>query len=288
MKTMKIGIVGLGLIGGSMAKAVKTRTENTVYGMDINETVRLKAVLLDAIDHELTEENLPEMDMVMIGLYPQDTLEYARTHAEKFKTGAVVIDLCGVKQVIYDPLHALAAEHGFTYIGGHPMAGREFSGFTYSTETLFDGASMILVPYAGTPIEKVQEIKKLFYQIGFTYIQISTAAEHDRMIAFTSQLAHVVSSAYIKSPTALNHIGFSAGSYKDMTRVAKLNETMWTELFLDNAEFLCDEIDILVNHLMEYREALAHGDSDQLFSLLKAGRERKAVIDHDENSGGKF
>lgn len=283
---MKIGIVGLGLIGGSMAKALKMRTEHTVYGMDSNESVRLKAILLDAIDHELTEGNLGEMDMVMIALYPKDALDFAKQYAGQLKKGALLIDLCGVKQVISEPLHQLAIENGFIYIGGHPMAGREFSGFTYSTETLFDGASMILVPYSGTPIELVQEIKQLFYRIGFTYIQITTSAEHDRMIAFTSQLAHVVSSAYIKSPTALNHIGFSAGSYKDMTRVAKLNETMWTELFLDNAEYLCDEIDGLIANLKEYRDALAQGDHGRVFSLLKAGRERKAVIDNDETAEG--
>lgn len=283
---MKIGIVGLGLIGGSMAKALKMRTEHTVYGMDSNESVRLKAILLDAIDHELTGENLSEMDMVMIALYPKDALDFAKQYASLLKKGALLIDLCGVKQVVSEPLHQLAIENGFIYIGGHPMAGREFSGFTYSTETLFDGASMILVPYSGTPIELVQEIKQLFYRIGFTYIQISTPAEHDRMIAFTSQLAHVVSSAYIKSPTALHHIGFSAGSYKDMTRVAKLNEAMWTELFLDNAEYLCDEIDGLIANLKEYRDALAQGDHDRVFSLLKAGRERKAVIDNDETAEG--
>lgn len=283
---MKIGIVGLGLIGGSMAKALKMRTEHTIYGMDSNESVRLKAILLDAIDHELTKENMGEMDMVMIALYPKDALDFAKQYAGRLKKGALLIDLCGVKQVVSEPLHQLAIENGFIYIGGHPMAGREFSGFTYSTETLFDGASMILAPYTGTPIELVQEIKQLFYRIGFTYIQITTPAEHDRMIAFTSQLAHVVSSAYIKSPTALNHIGFSAGSYKDMTRVAKLNETMWTELFLDNAEYLCDEIDGLIANLKEYRDALAQGDRERVFSLLKAGRERKAVIDNDETAEG--
>lgn len=159
------------------------------------------------------------------------------------------------------------------------MAGREFSGFSYSTDTLFDGASMILVPFSGTAIQTVQAVKQLFTAIGFTNIQISTPEEHDRMIAFTSQLAHVVSSAYIKSPTALHHIGFSAGSYRDMTRVARLNEAMWTELFMENPTYLVEEIDTLIANLQAYRDALAAGDRDRVYHLLKEGRERKAIID---------
>lgn len=281
---MKIGIVGLGLIGGSIAKAIKTRTEHTVFGFDIVESVQLKARLFDAIDGDLTRDNLGEMDMVLIALYPSVAIEYVEENAARFKPSAIVMDLCGVKEVVCEPLRKAAAAHGFTYIGTHPMAGREFSGFAYSTDTLFEGASMILVPFSGTQIETVQSVKQLFSQLGFTYIQISTPEEHDRMIAFTSQLAHVVSSAYIKSPTALNHIGFSAGSYKDMTRVAKLNETMWTELFMDNPRYLTEEIDTLIDHLRQYRDAIASGDRERVFTLLKEGRERKAVIDGERDN----
>lgn len=281
---MKIGIVGLGLIGGSMAKAIRTRTEHDVYGYDIVESVQLKARLFDAIDGELTSETIDDMDIVLIALYPSAAIEYVEKNAARFKPSAIVMDLCGVKEVVCEPLRKIAAAHGFTYIGTHPMAGREFSGFTYSTDSLFDGASMILVPFSGTAIETVQSVKQLFIQIGFTYIQISTPEEHDRMIAFTSQLAHVVSSAYIKSPTALNHIGFSAGSYKDMTRVAKLNEVMWTELFMDNPRYLTDEIDTLINNLRQYRDAIASGDRERVFALLKEGRERKAVIDGEQDA----
>lgn len=282
---MKIGIVGLGLIGGSMAKALKNRTEHEVYGYDAVESVQLKARLLEAIDYDLTAGNLGEMDLVLIALYPEAAIEYARENAARFKKGGIVMDLCGVKGVVCDPLRQLAAQNGFIFIGGHPMAGREFSGFTYSTETLFDGASMILVPFSGTKIETVHAVKQLFRAVGFTNLQISTPEEHDRMIAFTSQLAHVVSSAYIKSPTALHHIGFSAGSFKDMTRVAKLNEAMWTELFMANPTFLIAEIDALVANLTAYRDALAGGDRETVYNLLKEGRERKAVVDGERITG---
>ncbi len=276
---MKIGIVGLGLIGGSMAKALKSRTEHEIYGFDQVESVQLKARLLEAIDADLNVENLGEMDLVLIALYPAAAIEYARENAARFKKGGIVMDLCGVKEIVCEPLRQLAAQNGFVFIGAHPMAGREFSGFTYSTERLFDGASMILVPFSGTAIETVHAVKQLFQSVGFANLQISTPEEHDRMIAFTSQLAHVVSSAYIKSPTALNHIGFSAGSYKDMTRVAKLNEEMWTELFMSNPAHLVAEIDALIANLRAYRDAIACGERETVYNLLKEGRERKAVID---------
>lgn len=276
---MKIGIIGLGLIGGSMAKALKNRTENVVFGYDQSESIRLRARLLDAIDGELTVENIGEMDVILVALYPKAAIEAVRENAPRFKKGCVVMDLCGVKEAVCGPIRRLAEANGFTYIGAHPMAGREFSGFSYSIDTLFDGASMILVPFSGTAIQTVQAVKRLFTAIGFTNIQISTPEEHDRMIAFTSQLAHVVSSAYIKSPTALHHIGFSAGSYKDMTRVARLNEAMWTELFMDNPTYLVEEIDTLIANLQAYRDAIAAGDRDRVYNLLKEGRERKTVID---------
>ena len=158
------------------------------------------------------------------------------------------------------------------------MAGLEHSGFTYAKRSLFNNASMIFTPTKG-PIESMETLKKLFTSIGFTNIEISTPQDHDRKIAFTSQLAHVVSNAYIKSPAALEHAGFSAGSYRDLTRVAKLNEDMWTELFLENADNLVREIDILINNLKEYRDAIKTGDSDTLRALLRDGREKKALID---------
>ena len=158
------------------------------------------------------------------------------------------------------------------------MAGLEHSGFDHAVTTLFHNASMILTPTKGN-IQDVEKVVKLFTSIGFTNIQVATPEEHDQMIAFTSQLAHVVSSAYIKSPAAMKHNGFSAGSYRDLTRVAKLNENMWTELFLDNPDFLVQEIDEIISHLQEYSDAIRRRDKETLRALLKDGREKKALID---------
>ena len=158
------------------------------------------------------------------------------------------------------------------------MAGLEHSGFTYAKKSLFNNASMVLCSTKGS-IQDVEKIKDLFSKIGFTNFAITTPEDHDKKIAFTSQLAHVVSNAYIKSPTAMVHAGFSAGSYKDLTRVAKLNENMWTELFLDNPENLAEEIDTLIGHLQEYSRAIKERDAETLCELLRDGREKKAIID---------
>ena len=278
---MLIGVVGLGLIGGSMAKAINQNTDYSVYGYDINESVSKKAVLVGATEGELTEEMIPECDMLFLGLYPEQTIEFIKENAAKFKPDCIVMDACGVKEVVVREVAPLAENYGFNFIGTHPMAGVEHSGFEYSKKALFNGASLILVPLHGTPIEKVDTIIRLAKQIGFTQTPVADPDEHDRRIAFTSQLAHVVSSAYVMSPTAVDHNGFSAGSYRDMTRVAKLNETMWTELFLDNPEFLADEIDGLIERLKEYSTVIRNGDEEKLFELLKEGRERKLEIDEE-------
>ncbi len=275
---MEIGIVGLGLIGGSLAKAISQNTDHTVYGFDISDTVVKKAVLVDAIEQPLTDDLLPHCDIVIVALYPQATIDYVKAHADLFKKDSMVLDCGGVKGIVCDELMPLSEEKGFLFIGGHPMAGLEHSGFTYAKKSLFNNASMIFTPTKG-PIEKISELKELFTSIGFTNIEISTPEDHDRKIAFTSQLAHVVSNAYIKSPTAMEHMGFSAGSYKDLTRVAKLNEHMWTELFLENAENLAGEIDTIIENLQKYSTAIKENDADTLRELLKDGREKKAIID---------
>ena len=276
-----IGVIGLGLIGGSMAKALNQSTDNAVYGFDTNPEVVQRAKLVNAIEEELTPEMIPLCDLVIIALYPEATREVLTKYAGAFRKDAIVMDTCGVKGTICPVGEQLAKENGFYFIGGHPMAGLEHSGFEYARKALFSNASMILVPPTGTPIAVVDRLKKLMVSIGFTNVQITTPEEHDRMIAFTSQLAHVVSSAYIKSPTAANHDGFSAGSYKDLTRVAKLNEGMWTELFLENPDNLADEIDAIIKNLQDYSDAIRSGDAKTLCKLLREGRLRKEEIDNE-------
>ena len=274
---MKIAIIGLGLIGGSIAKAIKDNTDHTVYGADIQQSVVLRAKLIDAIDDELDDNKLSECDLVIIALYPEDTVKFISDKAGIIRKGSVVIDCGGVKRCICDPANRLAEENGFTFIGGHPMAGVERSGFESSFGMLFNNASMILAPSPEIDIDTLHRVKEFFLSIGFGSITIVTPEKHDRVIAYTSQLAHVLSSSYIKSPTATEHHGMSAGSFKDMTRVATLNPKMWSELFIENKDNLVGEIDTLISHLQEYRDAINGGDSEKISALLEDGAQKKAA-----------
>ena len=272
-----VGIVGLGLIGGSLAKTIKLHTPYTVYGTDKNADTMRRAFLMEAIDGELTAETLPQCDVVLICLYPQGIIDYVTTHAADFKPDSLVIDCGGVKQVICDALFPVSQRYAWHFIGGHPMAGRERGGFVHSSEELFTGASMILTPDQNTDMRMLETLKSFFTDAGFAGLTFSTPEEHDRIIAFTSQLAHIVSSAYVKSPEAQKRRGFSAGSFQDMTRVARLDEEMWTELFMNDADFLTEQLEILIGHLEEYLTALKDGDGTRLCALLKDGREKKAA-----------
>lgn len=280
---MKIGMIGLGLIGGSLAKALHKNTDHTVLGYDRDPGVILKAKAIGAITEELNTEQIGECDLVIVALYPEATVEFVTEHQERFKKGAIVLDCCGVKRVVCEPLFPIAQKQGFTFIGGHPMAGKQFSGFLYATESLFENASMILVPDKDIRIEALYTVRDLFRSLGFTQVKITTPENHDSLIAYTSQLAHVVSNAYVKSPSAVEHAGFSAGSYKDLTRVAWLNETMWTELFFENADFLRGEIDHIIHELQQYSAALGSGDREAMRELLLAGKLRKERIDGKED-----
>ncbi len=276
---MTVGICGLGLIGGSMAKAYKT-AGHTVLGFDRDSAAQGYAALAGIIDGTLNEQSIPECDILFIALYPAAAIEYLHKIAH-LVTGkdTVVMDLCGTKKQICQVGFDLAARYCFTFVGGHPMAGKQYSGIKYAKENLFKGAPMVIVPHTYDDIYFLERIKHLLSPAQFGKITVTTAEEHDTMIAFTSQLAHVVSNAYIKSPTAQNHKGFSAGSYKDMTRVAWLNENMWSELFLENKQPLLYEIDTIISSLTEYRDAIKNDDLDTLRTLLRDGRIAKEKVD---------
>lgn len=271
---LTIGIVGLGLIGGSIAKAFRENTYHRVLGYDKSKKALSSAVFCSAIEESL-EGKYGECDILVMALYPKDTVEFIKEHAKEFKPGSIVTDCSGVKSFVCERVSKIAKENDFCFIGGHPMAGIERSGFGYSRPDLFKGASLILTPDETVPKEKIDIIWREFSRLGFTHLELTTPKEHDKMIAFTSQLAHVVSSAYIMSPSALNHYGFSAGSFKDMTRVARLNEYMWTELFLENMDFLSLELEGLIDRLKKFDKAIKEADRDSLFELLKTGREHK-------------
>ena len=276
---MTVGIVGLGLIGGSFAKAYSDNDEHKVLAFDIDKNAIKQAYEAKNIDGELNPSSLPDCDLILIALYPKASIAYLQANASYINKNAMVIDCCGIKKEVCDACFPIAKEYGFTFVGGHPMAGRHFSGFEYSTKTMYNGASMVLVPEDIYNEEIIERAKYLLSPIKFGSITVCSAEKHDQMIAFTSQMAHVVSNAYVKSPTAKEHNGFSAGSYKDLTRVAWLNETMWTELFLENRENLIKELDSFIKSVTEYKVALEQNDADTLKKLLADGKKCKETID---------
>jgi len=269
---MNIAIVGLGLIGGSFCKAIKKYTDYQCFGLNRNPNVISAALNDKSIDKEIKAANLNEADIVIICLYPKQIIEFATENINNFKKGGIVIDAGGIKTEIYEELHPVFKNSGVDFIGSHPMAGREFSGYDYSQADLFKNASFIVTPYPKTPVEKINIIKDLTQKLGFGKFVVTNPHEHDRIIAYTSQLAHIVSNAYVKSPTIESKAGFSAGSFLDLTRVAKLNEDMWSSLMMLNKEFLTVELKKIIDNLNEYLISLENGDKDYLFNLLRDGR----------------
>ena len=275
---MTVGIVGLGLIGGSFAKAYHA-AGHTVLAFDTDRSTYDFAVLSGTVNGPLTDETLSTCDLILIAVIPSAAVGYLKQHAAHIGPKPVVIDCCGTKRVVCAACFPLAKQFGFTYLGGHPMAGTHNSGFKYATATMFHNAPMVLVPANHNDIELLSRVKELLAPAGFSRFSVTTAEQHDEMIAFTSQLAHVVSNAYIKSPTAGLHKGFSAGSYKDMTRVAWLAPKMWAELFLENKDFLMAELNALIDNLRQYQDAMEHDDLPGLIQLLDDGRKRKEEVD---------
>lgn len=276
-KIKTVGIVGLGLIGGSMAKATSKHTICRVLGYDKSEEAMELAKMSGAIAGELTPETIRDCDLLMIAIAPTYLVDWIEENAKKIDPHTIFVDLCGVKRVVYDHAAPLARKYGFLYVGGHPMAGKEVQGFVNSDANLYKDASMILCPDETADIDSLDLLKSFYLSLGFGEIVFSTPEEHDKIISYTSQLAHAASSAYIKSPTSRQRMGFTAGSYKDMTRVARLDPTMWTQLFLENADNLEFELRELVNNLTDYLDAVHDRDAERLWKLLDDGRELKVT-----------
>ncbi|MBQ2967150.1 MAG: prephenate dehydrogenase [Clostridia bacterium] len=275
---MTVGIAGLGLIGGSLAKSYKENNE-TVLGLDIDASTVSYALLSKTIDGVLDRENMKSCDLILIALTPKACLNFLDENAEYFGKDKLVIDCCGIKQSICNKGFALAEKYGFIFIGGHPMAGTQYSGFKKSKSDMFKGATMALVPPVFDDISILERAKQALLPGKFGKFTVWTAENHDRIIAYTSQLAHIVSNAYMKSPTVKEHKGLSAGSYRDLTRVAYMNVPMWTELFLKNKASVIYELDVLIQALSEYKDAIQNNDFEQLKRLLQEGSDRKQEVD---------
>ena len=275
---MTVGILGLSLIGGSLARAY-AKTGHTVLAAEKDEAMLSFAQIAGAIQGELTDENIGSCDLILLAIYPAGSAAWLEEKAQLISPSALVMDCCGVKREICARCFPLAEQYGFTFIGGHPMAGTHNSGFKYSRSNLFQGAPMVLVPARFDDIELLQRAKDALAPCNFGSFSVTTADDHDRMIAFTSQMPHIVSNAYIKSPTALEHRGFSAGSYKDLTRVAWLNAPMWAELVLNNRDHMLFELKTYIQALQAYETAIENNDFGTLVALLDEGKRRKEEVD---------
>lgn len=275
---MKVGILGLGLIGGSLARAYALEG-HTVLACEKDESILSFAMLAGAVHGKLDESTIPSCDLILLAIYPGGSASWLEQHAHLLSPTTLVMDCCGIKREICQRCFPLAEKYGFTFVGGHPMAGSQFSGFKYSRGNLFSGQPMVLVPPVFDNIQLLHRVKEMLKPCDFGSFSVTTAEEHDKMIAFTSQMPHIVSNAYIKSPTARNHKGFSAGSYRDLTRVAWLNPQMWAELFMENKENVLQELDFYIQSLTAYRDAIAFDDMPHLISLLEEGKKRKEEVD---------
>lgn len=282
------GIVGLGLIGGSFARGY-AQSGVRVLAWDPDEDVMV-AASMGTVSGELNDETLGECDIIVLACYPEACIEWLEAHAQALADatdteaimGPVVIDTVGIKGIVCERAFNLARENGFYFVGAHPMAGTQFSGYAHSRADLFEGAPLVLVPPAvddPLKLELLSQVREMVRPLGFGRFSVTSAEEHDHVIAFTSQLAHVVSNAYVKSPTAQEHHGFSAGSYRDLTRVAHLNASMWAELMTDNAQYLSQELTYLIDSLAAYRDALEKKDEGQLEELLAEGDRIKRALD---------
>lgn len=274
---MNILIVGLGLIGASLAKAIKKNTNHTVLGWNRTESVTKRALDDGVIEKSGSlEEIIPLADVTIVNFYPKAIAPFIKEHRDLFKRDSIVTDSCGIKTKICRELEN--EEFNFYFIGAHPMAGREVSGYDNSLATLFDNASFICTPYDSTPKSKTDALVSLADEIGFARTVVTTPEHHDEMIAFTSQIAHVLACSYVLSPLAPYHEGYSAGSYRDVSRVARINADMWTELFLDNKDALVEEIDDLVSNLLLFKSSIENGDEKALHDLMEKGNRIKEEI----------
>ncbi|MDE5669968.1 MAG: prephenate dehydrogenase [Eubacterium sp.] len=273
---MKILVLGLGLIGASIAKALKKNTNHYVLGWNRTKSVTEKALADGAIDETgKLDELLSQADITFINFYPDAIVPFVIENRDKFKKGSIVTDSCGIKSKICRTLEK--ENFDFSYIGAHPMAGREVSGYDASLATLFDNASFICTPTNAKKSE-TDTLVELAKEMGFKRTVVTTPEHHDEMIAFTSQIAHVLACSYVLSPLAPYHPGFSAGSYRDVSRVARINGEMWSELFISNKEPLIKEIDDLVLNLERFKEAIKEEDGKGLIELMSKANKIKEEI----------
>ena len=253
---MNVAVIGKGLIGGSFGKASRAAGH---------------AVTLL---HHGDATGFENAELILVCLPPPAIVPWVRAHAAAFRPGALVVDICGVKRTVLRDMAAVPRE-GWTFVGGHPMAGREVAGYANSRADLFVGASMVLTPFDGTPPETLETLRAYFASVGFATTVVTTAARHDEMIAFTSQLCHVIATTYARDPRVQDAIGFSAGSYANMTRIATQNAADWSALYAGNRDALVEVLDAFAARFRDLRDAIARDDRAAVMRFIEEGSAAK-------------
>lgn len=272
-------------MGGSIAKALKKTNKYYVIGYNRTEEITKRALSDGAIDEIWDGVSPIDADITVLAVNPNVAFKLLETLPSLLKKGSILTDICGVKAEIVKMGEAVCKEKGIFFIGGHPMAGRERNGYDYSTEDLFFNRSYIFTETANSDKETLNKLSQLALDIGCSDVTITSPEYHDKMIAYTSQIPHILAGAYMNSPTSATHKGYSAGSYHDVSRVASVDENLWSQLFLSNKDNLLYEIDILIRNLQDYKEAVARNDQNRLSGIIKTGRilkERDIIVNGQE------
>ena len=279
-KDTKFLVVGLGLIGGSYAKALKKQGYRVEAIAHRQETVdyALENGIIDAGSIKVSEKTVGGADVIVFALYPKVFLEWIDEHQHLIKSGALITDVTGVKScIVYDVQKKLRPDVEF--IAAHPMAGREVYGVENSDEKIFHGANYIVVPTEKNTPEAIEECKKLGEILGFARVSTLSPEQHDEMIGFVSQLTHCIAVSLMTCSDNKNLVNYTGDSFRDLTRIARINDAMWSELFMMNKDALLREMDKFLGEFTELRRMLADGDVDGMREKMRLSTERRAWFD---------
>lgn len=274
-----ITIVGLGLIGGSFAMALKELNPKNLWAIDIDEEAIKTAEKMGIIDKGYTDPETPlkKSDIVIICIYPNLTVKFIKDNMENFKSGAIITDTAGIKEKLIEEIYTSIRED-VDFIGGHPMAGRESKGLGYATKDIFNNANYLITPTDKNKEENIKRIEELVKAIGFKSIVSLNPSHHDEIIAFTSHLPHIMASALIISDNRSDTKFFVAGSYRDATRVAKINADLWTELIMDNRDNTLEQIEVFENSIANFKRAIMNNDKENLKLLFRKGSQKREEL----------
>lgn len=276
---LEITVVGLGLIGGSIAMALRKCSPKKIWAVDIDKDTLHQAWEQGIIDGGFTDgsEPLKKSDLVIISLYPDRTIGFVKEHMEDFKENAIITDTAGIKKKVIGEIWAFLRED-LDFVGGHPLAGREGSGFCQASADIFQGANYLLTPAQSNKKESLGFVEKMIKTIGCKDPIYMKPEEHDRIIALTSQLPHVIAASLVNCSLLEDTGALIGGSFRDATRVARMNVDLWTELLLENRENILTQMEVFIDNITSMKQMLVNEDRDCLDELLRKANDRRETF----------